>query len=228
MLADLDLTLPQGSCTALLGPSGCGKTTLLRLIGQLERPSRGAVTRLPGPVGICFQEPRLLPWRSVRDNVALPLELSGVAAPERRQRATAALQRVQLQDFAEHQPHQLSGGMRMRAALARAMVAEPTLLLLDEPFAALDEVTRQDLDLMLRRLWQTQQFTAVLVTHSLSEAAFVAERVLLLSPSPGKLVGDFRTSGESRAPDTWTAAAHNLVVRQLSHALQQAVTATDA
>lgn len=215
--------LPRGSFTAVVGPSGCGKTSLLRLLGGLQRPTRGTVVRARGPVGVCFQEPRLLPWRNLLDNVALPLELTGVAAATRHRRATQALELVQLADAAQRWPHELSGGMRMRAALARALVAEPTLLLLDEPFAALDEVTRQELDLTLHRLWRQQRFTAVLVTHSLPEAVLLAERVLVCSPRPARLLADLPTPGGERDRDTWTSAAHNDTVRAASAALHAGI-----
>jgi NitT/TauT family transport system ATP-binding protein len=222
-VAAVDLTLPAGSFTAFVGPSGCGKTTLLRAIGGLVTPAAGRVSRPAGAASFCFQEPRLLPWRNLRDNVALPLELGGIAPAERLERAAAALQLVQLAEAAERRPHELSGGMKMRAALARALVAEPALLLLDEPFGALDEVTRQELDAALRELWRRRRFTAVLVTHSLPEAVFVAERVVVFSPRPARLVANLATPVADRTRDTWTETAHNAVVRAASEALYGAV-----
>ena len=155
-LESIDLTIEPGAFAVLVGPSGCGKTTLLRMLGGLEQPTDGVIqpftaeggrtTCADGDVGYCFQEPRLLPWRSVEDNVALPLELKGVAASERRSRARSALDRVGLSDAYGLKPHQLSGGMQMRASIARALMTEPRVLLLDEPFGALDELSRAHLD----------------------------------------------------------------------------------
>ncbi len=222
-VAPTSFALEAGSFTALVGPSGCGKTTLLRMLGGLERPDRGTVERSAYGIGFCFQEPRLLGWRTVRDNVALPLELGGIPRDDRHARAAAALQLVQLDDAADRRPHELSGGMKMRAALARALVADPDLLLLDEPFGALDEVTRHELDEALRTLWETRRITTVLVTHSLPEAVYLAERVLVFSPRPARIVADLRTPTGSRQPGTWTEEAFNDVVRAASAALYGAI-----
>jgi NitT/TauT family transport system ATP-binding protein len=191
-LAGIDLSVAAGDFVALLGPSGCGKSTLLRLVAGLDRPERGAVRGETGRVGMVFQEAHLLPWRDVRANVALPLELLRVPAAERLRRTDAALQKVGLADAAERYPAELSGGMKMRASLARALVTEPRLLLLDEPFAALDELTRLALDDELRRLWRAAGVTVLFVTHSIAEAAYLAERVVVLSRRPARLVLDHR------------------------------------
>jgi len=200
---------------ALLGPSGCGKSTLLRLISGLDTPTRGELTVLghnpamrsrangggeqsggsPGTeVAFVFQDAHLLPWRSVLDNVALPLELRGAGSREARERARGPLGDVELDDALDRFPDQLSGGMRMRVSIARALVTEPRLLLLDEPFAALDELTRQRLDERLRALWAqraaTKGMTILFVTHSLSEAVFLAQRALVMSKRPGHVVLD--------------------------------------
>lgn len=192
-LAPLTLELAAGSLVALLGPSGCGKSTLLRLLAGLDTPTRGTITR-PADIKLAcvFQDPCLLPWRTVLDNAALPLELRGVGAASRRAAAAGALDQVGLSDAAERFPAQLSGGMKMRVSLARALVTEPTLLLLDEPFAALDEITRQALDDHLRKLWKALGFTALFVTHAVDEAAYIADRALVLSRRPGRLVLDHR------------------------------------
>ena len=219
----LDLAIAPGSFTALVGPSGCGKTTVLRMMGGLDRPSSGTVERSPGIVSLCFQEPRLLPCRTLLDNVALPLELAGVARAERLRRAGDALALVQLADAARRFPHQLSGGMKMRAALARALVARPEILLLDEPFGALDEVTRHELDLDLRALWERERFTAVVVTHSLPEAVFLAERVVVFSPRPARVVADIRTPPVPRDARAWTSDALGACVREASTALLGAI-----
>jgi NitT/TauT family transport system ATP-binding protein len=189
-LAGVDLAVAAGDFVALLGPSGCGKSTLLRLVAGLDRPERGTVRADAVRVGMVFQDAHLLPWRDVLANVALPLELLGVAAAERRDRAQAAIERVGLGDAARRYPAELSGGMRMRASLARALVTEPRLLLLDEPFAALDELTRMALDDELRRLWREAGLTVLFVTHSIAEAAYLAERVVVLSRRPARVVLD--------------------------------------
>jgi NitT/TauT family transport system ATP-binding protein len=222
-LSPMTASLPAGSFTALVGPSGCGKTTLLRLIGGLDQPTAGRVARGSESVGFCFQEPRLLPWRSVIENVALPLELAGVARGERLARAREALGLVQLVEAAQRFPSQLSGGMKMRASLARALVSRPALLLLDEPFGALDEVTRHELDAELRVLWERERFTAVVVTHSMPEAAYLAERVLVFSPRPARVVADLATPAITRGADAWTSDALGACVREASTAMLHAI-----
>jgi NitT/TauT family transport system ATP-binding protein len=193
-LAGIDLAVAAGSFVALLGPSGCGKSTLLRLVAGLDRPDGGAVRRsgaAPGSdVAMVFQDAHLLPWRDVLANVALPLELLGRPRAEARQLAQTALAQVGLADALRRHPAELSGGMRMRVSLARALVTEPRLLLLDEPFAALDELTRMALDDELRRLWREAGLTVLFVTHSIAEAAYLAERVVVLSRRPARVVLD--------------------------------------
>lgn len=194
-LEALELDVAAGEFLAILGPSGCGKSTLLRIIAGLDRPSSGDVTVQHPDAGrfdiaYVFQDAHLLPWRTVLGNAELPLELRGVAPAERRAAATDALVKVGLEDALQRYPAQLSGGMRMRVSLARAMVTSPTLLLLDEPFAALDEITRQLLDEQLRALWQARRMTVVFVTHSTSEAVFLADRTVVLSKRPGRIIHD--------------------------------------
>ncbi|CAN5828540.1 ABC transporter ATP-binding protein [soil metagenome] len=191
----MDLDVVAGEFVAILGPSGCGKSTLLRIIAGLDRPTAGDVSiQRPGAgrfdVAYVFQDAHLLPWRTVLSNVALPLELRGVERSRRREIATDALVKVGLGDALERYPAQLSGGMRMRVSLARAMVTEPTLLLLDEPFAALDEITRQRLDEQLRELWLARGMTVIFVTHSTAEAVFLAERTVVMTKRPGRIVDD--------------------------------------
>jgi len=222
----VSLAFMRGSFTALVGPSGCGKTTILRLLGGLDAPDSGSCDRGAGGVlstGFLFQEPRLLAWRTLRENVALPLELAGVGAADRLARADEALRLVRLADAGSRFPHQLSGGMKMRASLARAIIARPSLLLLDEPFGALDEVTRHELDIELRALWERERFTAILVTHSLPEAAFLAERMVVFSPRPARVVADLATPAGARDARFWTDDALGTCVRAGSEAMLRAI-----
>jgi NitT/TauT family transport system ATP-binding protein len=199
-VAGVDLDVPAGRLVALVGPSGCGKTTLLRIAGGLDRPDAGAVERDPpeAPLGTCFQEPRLLPWRTLRRNVELPLELARAPRAARREAAQRALELVGLADAAGRVPRELSGGMRMRAALARAIVASPGLLLLDEPFAAVDEVTRFQLDEDLDRLRRSQGLSALLITHSIQEAVFLGDEVVVLTARPARVVERFEVPFRQR------------------------------
>ncbi|MFY0567284.1 ABC transporter ATP-binding protein [Archangium lansingense] len=201
VLDGMDLDVAAGSFVALVGPSGCGKSTLLRLVAGLDKPDAGTLTFSPPlertqgartPIAYVFQDAHLLPWRSVLDNVALPLELAGVPTPERRASAQALLTEVGLGDATSRYPAELSGGMRMRVSLARALVTRPRLLLLDEPFAALDELTRNRLDDQLLALWKELGMTVLFVTHSLSEAAYLAERAVVLSRRPARVMLDRR------------------------------------
>jgi NitT/TauT family transport system ATP-binding protein len=192
-LDGIDLTIASGSFVALLGPSGCGKSTLLRLVAGLDAAQGGSVrvrAKEKGGMAFVFQDAHLLPWRTVLDNVALPLELAGLGRKEARERARRPLADVELTDAETRHPGELSGGMRMRVSIARALVTEPGLLLLDEPFAALDEITRQRLDERLRALWLARGITVAFVTHSLSEAVFLAERAVVMSRRPGRIVLD--------------------------------------
>jgi len=200
-LAPTDLVVAQSQFVVLLGPSGCGKTTLLRMIGGLLAPSRGRLqvmqrdlwkheTRQADAVsdlGIVFQDANLFPWLTIEDNVALPLELKGVAKKERVKRAHALTSMVGISGFETRWPYELSGGMRQRAAIARALSHDPGILLMDEPFGALDAMTRDTLNLELQNLWMQTRKTIVLVTHSINEAVFLADRIVLLSPRPGRV-----------------------------------------
>jgi NitT/TauT family transport system ATP-binding protein len=199
-LDGIDLDIQRGSFVALLGPSGCGKSTLLRLISGLEAVSRGSLAvdcagagqraGASAGIGFVFQDAHLLPWRTVLENVTLPLELRGVGRNDAAPRALRCIADVELADAAGRFPDELSGGMRMRVSIARALVTEPALLLLDEPFAALDELTRQRLDERLRDLWKRRKTTVLFVTHSLSEAVFLAERAIVMSHRPGRVALD--------------------------------------
>ncbi len=190
-IAGISLSLKRGSFTALVGPSGVGKSTLLRMLGGLLQPSSGSVLLKgapphlsPEPVGIVFQRDNLMPWRTAYENISLPLELQGVRSP---QRVQSLLQLVGLDGFANSYPGQLSGGMAQRVALARALVHRPELLLLDEPFGALDALTRERMGQELQRIWQAMPITVFMVTHSISEAVLLADEVLVMTGYPGRL-----------------------------------------
>nr|WP_233168059.1 ATP-binding cassette domain-containing protein [Xylophilus sp. ASV27] len=188
-LAPTDLTLAAGEFVTIVGPSGCGKSTLLRILAGLVEPSGGTVDR-PGATatGFVFQEAALLPWRTVLRNAELLMELEGCRGPDCTPRAREALQLVGLAGFEASYPHQLSGGMRMRLSLARALALRPALLLLDEPLAAVDELTRDVLQEELSALWQQSGFTGAMVTHNVHEAAFLSTRIVVMSARPGRIV----------------------------------------
>lgn len=195
-LDDVSLTVAEGEFVALIGPSGCGKSTLMRLIADLDEPSSGDVrvfgmparrARLERAYGIAFQQSGLLPWRTVRANVELPLQLHGAPAAERRDRADELIELVGLTEFADRHPDQLSGGMQQRVAIARALAEHPRLLLMDEPFGALDEMTRERLQGELLRIRAETGAAVVFVTHSIPEAVFLADRVVVMSPRPGRI-----------------------------------------
>jgi len=199
VLEGLDFEVAEGEFLCVIGPSGCGKTTLLRLLAGLERPAAGRVlldgTEVDRPrrmVGMVFQEPRLMAWRTVEDNVALPLEVAGVPRTEARRRSREVLDLVGLSGFERAYPSHLSGGMAQRVALARALVYEPRLLLLDEPFGALDALTRERMAVELLRIWRARRPTVVMVTHSVPEAVLLADRVLVLTPRPATVAGEVR------------------------------------
>jgi NitT/TauT family transport system ATP-binding protein len=198
VLGGLDLAIPGGGIVALIGPNGCGKSTLLRVIAGLLPLDGGRATldgeAIDGPdarIGLVFQEPRLLPWRSAADNITYPLELAGWSVERRAQRLAELTELVALDPgVVANRPAELSGGTRQRVALARALALQPEVLLLDEPFSALDALTRERFDLELLRLWDRARTTIVLVTHSIAEAILVADRVVVMSPRPGRVVAD--------------------------------------
>jgi NitT/TauT family transport system ATP-binding protein len=195
-LEGVDIEVDRGEVVAIIGPNGCGKSTFLRVVAGLLAPDRGAVTLddrpIHGPdprIGLVFQEPRLLPWRSVADNVTYPLELAGWSRERRAERLRELLELVGLTASAEVRPVHLSGGMRQRAAIARALALSPELLLLDEPFSALDALTRERFNLELLDLWEKTDTTIVIVTHSIPEAILLADRVVVMTPGPGRVAG---------------------------------------
>lgn len=203
-LAPVNLRVPAGSFVSLVGPSGCGKSTLLRMIAGLLEPSGGTITRAVQPgvegTGFVFQDPTLMPWATVAANVDLPLQIAGTSGGKLDARITDALRLVGLEDFAGAYPRELSGGMRMRVSIARAIATKPQLLLMDEPFAALDEFTRFQLNEDLLALWQKNRWTVVFVTHSIREAVFLSERVVVMTPRPGRIVAEIAVPfGPARA-----------------------------
>jgi NitT/TauT family transport system ATP-binding protein len=224
-LGPLQLEVQAGEVVALVGPSGCGKSTALRLLAGLEAPTRGQVRRAAGPgeTAVVFQSPTLMPWADARTNVALPLELSGVAKRPARERADAALARVGLADAGRLRPAQLSGGMAMRVSLARAIVTAPRLLLLDEPFAALDEITRRRLADDVLELAVAGGIAVVFVTHSVEEAVYMAARVVVLSPGPGRIAAELPVEGPlPRPPDFRSRADFRTTAETVSRQLAMA------
>ena len=195
-LSDIDLAVERGAFVSLIGPSGCGKTTLLRLIADLEQPSEGAIlvnglspeeARRRRAYGYVFQSAALYPWRTIARNVALPLEVMGIGKAERAERVRSNLELVNLTGFDRKFPWQLSGGMQQRASIARALSFDPALLLMDEPFGALDEIVRDHLNEQLLELWAKTQKTVIFVTHSIPEAVFLSTRIVVMSPRPGRI-----------------------------------------
>jgi NitT/TauT family transport system ATP-binding protein len=227
-LSGLSLSIASGEFVAILGPSGCGKSTLLRLVASLEQPTGGTVTlngAAPGLVsarhalGVAFQDHALLPWLSVHDNVALPFRLAGrtVDAPA----IARLLELVGLANFGSARPRQLSGGMRQRASIARALVLEPEVLLLDEPFGALDAVTRRQMNVELQRIWSARRITTMLITHSVDEALFLADRVVVMSGRPGRILREVAVPFvRPRDPAMMRTEAFHRLVDDLTAALE--------
>lgn len=227
-LDGLDLAVAEGEFLSLLGASGCGKSTVLRLVAGLIAPTAGAVAwerpLARGDIGFVFQEPTLMPWARIIDNVRLPLDLAGVARAEGNARAAEGLARVGLGAFLKAWPRELSGGMKMRAALARALVTRPRLLLLDEPFAALDEITRIKLNDDLLALWRREQFTTLFVTHSVFESVYLSSRIAVMKARPGRVVADLPVDLPwPRDLSTRTGADYGVLCRTVSDRLHRAM-----
>jgi NitT/TauT family transport system ATP-binding protein len=234
-LEELDLDVRAGEFLSLLGPSGCGKSTALRIIAGLSEPSEGAIewpaskpqTENESRIGFVFQEPTLMPWASVFDNALLPLGLKGIPLENARAHVVAALDRVGLKESGRAYPRELSGGMRMRVSIARALVTEPQLLLMDEPFAALDEITRFKLNNDLLQLWQALRMTVVFVTHSVFESVYLSSRVVVMAARPGRVFTEIKIDAPyPRGPDFRTSAEYAAFCRRASEALAQAMNST--
>ena len=232
-LSGFSLDVHRGEFVSLLGPSGCGKSTALRLIAGLGAPSSGTIG-WPGSrlnrrglpednIGFVFQEPTLMPWQTVFGNAYLPLKLQGIGRARASERVMAALASVGLADFASAYPRELSGGMKMRVSIARALVVEPTLLLMDEPFAALDEITRQKLNDDVLRLWQGTGITVIFVTHSVFESAFLSTRIIVMTDRPGRVYADLPMPDAHRDADYRTSEQYRATTEVVSRALRDAM-----
>ena len=228
-LSQIDLVVEAGQLVSLIGPSGCGKSTLLRVVADLVEPTRGSVevngkssrqARLDQDYGMAFQQAALFEWRSVAGNIELPLELRGVGRGERRARALELLRLVRLEDFADHRPWQLSGGMQQRVAIARALALQPKLLLMDEPFGALDEMTREHMQAELVRICAETATTVVFVTHSIPEAVFLSERVVVMSSRPGRIAAVVDVPLGARDEDTREDPAFFTCITQVREVLR--------
>jgi NitT/TauT family transport system ATP-binding protein len=225
-LQDLDLDVREGEFMSLLGPSGCGKSTALRIIAGLSEPSRGSVSWQRsdrGTIGFVFQEPTLMPWTTVFGNVFLPLRLAGVDRAAAAPRVMATLARVGLAEFAQAYPRELSGGMRMRVSIARALVTAPRVLLMDEPFAALDEITRFKLNDDLLALWRELGMTVVFVTHSVFESVYLSQRIVVMTARPGRVASELAIDAGARDPQFRTSAEYAGFCRRASEALARAM-----
>jgi NitT/TauT family transport system ATP-binding protein len=226
-LAGVDLSVERGEFLSILGPSGCGKSTLLRIVAGLTAPSAGdcrlSVDRAPGRIGFVFQDPTLMPWSTVTGNVLLPFRIAGERGAAVRERALAAVRAVGLTGFEDAYPHQLSGGMRMRVSIARALVTDPDLLLLDEPFAALDEITRLQLNDDLLRLWAERRPTIIFVTHSVFESVYLSTRIAVMTARPGRIAVDLPIDlPQPRARETRMSAEYGAMCQTMSAHLAQA------
>lgn len=219
VLRDINLDVVKGSFLSIIGPSGCGKTSLLRLMAGLEKPTSGSVEVETQNSAFVFQQPALFPWATVIANIAKPLKLQKAGNIEQKTADVLAL--VGLSEFADKYPHQLSGGMQQRVSIARALALQPDLLLMDEPFGALDEQTRENMNLELRKLWKATNKTICFVTHSIAEAVFLSTDILVLSSRPGEVKAMFKTAlPEKRTPETFTSHAFNNQVAEVRMAMR--------
>jgi NitT/TauT family transport system ATP-binding protein len=222
-LSGVDLTVRKGEFVTVVGPSGCGKSTLLRIASGLEKASHGTVDLATDRIGYVFQDATLLPWRDVQSNVELLAELHGTARAERLSKAREAIELVGLTGFEKHLPRALSGGMRMRTSLARSLTLDPEIFLFDEPFGALDEITRERLNDELIRLFTEKQFAGLFITHSVPEAVYLSTRVIVMSGRPGKIVGTFDVPfGMPRDPEIRFTPEFAALVGEVSRALREA------
>ena len=223
-LADVSLDVRPDEFVALLGPSGCGKSTVLRIVAGLSEATQGAVERPDGNIGFVFQEPTLMPWASVATNVRLPLKLAHADDAQAHAAVVQALARVGLAEFAEAYPRELSGGMRMRASIARALVTEPQLMLMDEPFAALDEITRFKLNNDLLRVWQELRRTVIFVTHSVFESVYLSQRIVVMTPRPGRVFAEIPIAAPYPRDEHFrTSADYAATCRKVAEALEGAM-----
>ncbi len=233
-LEDMSLTIGKGDFLSLLGPSGCGKSTALRLISGLSQPTAGRIDwtgGVPGAgdIGFVFQEPTLMPWATVFDNVWLPLRLKGLSKARVREDVMNALERVHLEDFAGSYPRELSGGMKMRVSIARALVVRPRILLMDEPFAALDEITRFKLNDDVLQLWQEFGLTVVFVTHSVFESVFLSDRIVIMAAKPGRVFAEMKIDEPyPRSEEFRTSDAYAARCRDVSGKLHEAMWGLEA
>jgi NitT/TauT family transport system ATP-binding protein len=225
----VELAIGQGDFVSLLGPSGCGKSTVLRMVAGLMEPTTGHIDmaaggQTTGDIGFVFQEPTLMPWSNALKNVMLPLRLAGMNRGEAADRAAAALASVGLGGFEKSYPRALSGGMKMRVSIARALVTRPRLLLMDEPFAALDEITRHRLNNDLLTLWQAERFTAIFVTHSVFESVYLSRRIVVMAARPGRVVEDIEVNAAYPRDEVFrTSSAYAAHCRTVSEALHTAM-----
>ena len=225
----VELAIGQGDFVSLLGPSGCGKSTVLRMVAGLMAPTTGRIEMAAGgdaagDIGFVFQEPTLMPWSNALKNVMLPLRLAGVNRGEAADRAAAALASVGLAGFEKSYPRALSGGMKMRVSIARALATKPRLLLMDEPFAALDEITRHRLNNDLLTLWQAERFTAIFVTHSVFESVYLSRRIVVMAARPGRVVQDIEVNAPYPRDEVFrTSAGYAAHCREVSEALHTAM-----
>jgi NitT/TauT family transport system ATP-binding protein len=228
-LDDISLSVDEGAFVSLIGPSGCGKSTVLRLIGALTHQSEGTVSingktadqaRLDRDYGMAFQTSALFKWRSITENIELPLQLMGWSKADRKERAAEMLALVKLSEFGDHYPRELSGGMRQRVAIARALSFRPSLLLMDEPFGALDEMTREHMQTELLDIWKKTGKTIIFVTHSIPEAVFLSQRVIVMSPRPGRIASDVSVDLGDRVFETREAPGFFEKVTEVREALR--------